>query len=144
MTPVPARRLVTEYVSSLVVMLALDSVWLSLTVPALYQPRLAEFLRPDPDLVAAILFYLLYVAGILLFAIAPARNRSPSFALRQGAFLGVVAYGTYDLTNQATLRGWPTLITILDMCWGAIITGTAAAAASWIARRWASGPELDR
>lgn len=133
------RRLVTEYASTLVVMLALDSVWLSLTVPALYQPRLAEFLRPDPDLVAAILFYLLYAAGTVVFAVAPARNRSATFALRQGAFLGVVAYATYDLTNQATLRGWPTLITILDIGWGAILTGTAAAGASWISRRWAAG-----
>jgi uncharacterized membrane protein len=139
MIEVSMRRRVTEYASTLVVMLALDSVWLSLTVPALYQPRLAEFLRPDPDLVAAILFYLLYAAGTVVFAVAPARHRSPTFALRQGAFLGVVAYATYDLTNQATLRGWPILITILDIGWGAILTGTAAAGASWITRRWASG-----
>jgi uncharacterized membrane protein len=139
MIRVPMRRLVTEYAATLVVMLALDSVWLSLTVPALYQPRLAEFLRPDPDLVAAILFYLLYAAGAVVFAVGPARDRSAIVALGHGAFLGVVAYGTYDLTNQATLRGWPTLITVLDIVWGAFLTGTAAAAASWISGRWAGG-----
>lgn len=139
MIRVSIGRLATEYAATLVVMLALDSVWLSLTVPALYQPRLAEFLRPDPDLVAAVLFYLLYAAGAVHFAVAAARDRSASFALRQGAFLGVVAYATYDLTNQATLRDWPTLITVLDIGWGAILTGTAAAAASWITRRWAGG-----
>ena len=130
------RRVLIEYMSALVAMLALDSVWLNLTASRLYQPLLGDFLRPDPDLVAAALFYLVYVGGAVFFAVVPARGRPLGQAARHGALFGIVAYATYDLTNQATVRGWPILITVLDICWGAILTAVAATVASWVSRRW--------
>ena len=129
------RRYLIEYVAMLVLMLAMDSVWLNLTAATLYKPILGDLLRPEPDLVAAVLFYLVYVAGAVYFAVMPVRDRSPWLALPQGALFGAVAYATYDLTNQATLRSWSTVITLADISWGAILTALAATGASLISLR---------
>ena len=115
------------YVVTAVVLLGLDIVWLSLAGTWLYRPLLGPILRPDFDPVAAVLFYLIYVAGIVVFVIAPSLPQAGwrRVAVR-GAFFGVVAYGSYDLTNQATLVHWPVIVTIPDLCWGAFLTATAA------------------
>jgi uncharacterized membrane protein len=128
-------RIATAYIVAGFVFLSLDAVWLSLASGLLYRPLIGELLRPSFTLTPAALFYALYVAGIVVFAVLPARSAGRlSDALLYGAALGVVAYGTYDLTNQATLRGWSWIITIADMIWGAILTGTAAAASVLVIR----------
>ena len=118
------------YLTSALVFLGLDAVWLSQMGPRLYKPLLrgllAEQVRPAP----AIIFYGLYLAGIVIFAVLPAPR--PAMALWRGAVFGLIAYATSDLTNQATMRGWPTVITLADLAWGAFATATAATVACMI------------
>lgn len=125
------------YLASVVVFLAIDFVWLTLANRFLYQPQLGHLLAEQPNLVVAAGFYLVYVIGIVVFAVLPAANAgSWLMALGLGALLGLVAYGTYDFTNLATLRDWPPLVTIVDLAWGTALTGTAALAGYWALRTW--------
>jgi uncharacterized membrane protein len=131
------RRLLLAYGVTLSCFLLLDACWLTLMGPRLYRPALAQLMADDVDLLAAALFYALYVAGLLTFAVVPGlERREPRRALRLGALMGLVAYATYDLTNQATLRGWPWFLTLTDLAWGAIVSATAA----WAAVRLTSPP----
>jgi len=131
-------RLVFAYVGGLLAMGLLDAVWLSTMVPMLYRPRLGALLLPRPVWWAAITFYLLYGAGVVFFAVQPAlKAESLSRAAMLGAALGLMAYATYDLTNQATLRDWPVVITVVDLIWGMVITASAASAGYLAASRLA-------
>jgi uncharacterized membrane protein len=124
-----------SYVATALAFLACDAVWLGLMATRLYRPRLGPLLRDDFALWPAAAFYLIYIAGILSFAIAPAFDSGRwTTALGRGALLGLVAYATYDLTNQATLRGWSSLVTIADLCWGSALTGVAATIGFSVAR----------
>lgn len=107
---------------------ALDFVWLSLAGPALYRPAIGPLLAEKVRLAPAVLFYLVYVAGVVGFVVVPtlATGDWRQAALRGAAF-GAVAYATYDLTNQATLRLWSTRVTLADLAWGAFATAVAAA-----------------
>jgi uncharacterized membrane protein len=109
------------------VFLGLDAVWLSFSASVLYRPLLGDLLRDDFLLVPAALFYVIYTAGIVAFAISPslASGRWTAAGLR-GLFLGLFGYAVYDLTNQATLRNWPVTITVADLIWGALLTAVAA------------------
>ncbi len=120
---------IIAYVASGAVFLAGDMAWLSIMGPRLYRPALGALLADKPRAAPAIVFYLLYLAGVLVFAVAPgARSGDWRRALLSGALFGLIAYATYDLTNQATLKVWPTRLTLADMAWGAAITAAAAAA----------------
>ncbi|MDE1916564.1 MAG: DUF2177 family protein [Sphingomonadales bacterium] len=122
---------------TLVTLLACDGVWLTVMSARLYRPHLHELMRDDVMMVPAVAFYLLYLGGVLVFAVAPARNRGDwRNAAWRGGFLGLVAYATYDLTNQATLRNWPVVITLADLAWGTVLTALAATAGYGAARRW--------
>jgi uncharacterized membrane protein len=115
------------YIATAVVFLACDSVWLTMTGDTLYRPLLGDLLLPGFRLVPAVLFYTVYMAGIVIFASSAAiASGRWSSALVNGALLGFVAYATYDLTNQATLKTWSTTITILDLSWGTVLTSIAA------------------
>jgi uncharacterized membrane protein len=119
------------------VFLGLDAIWLSTMAARLYRPAIGHLLAPDFALAPAALFYLLYVAGIVAFAVAPALASGRALeALARGAALGLLAYATYDLTNQATLRAWPWHLTLADMAWGTFVTGAAAWAAAATVLRW--------
>ena len=124
------------YIATALSFLGCDMVWLSLSASRLYRPRIGALLLDDFSLAPAIAFYLIYIGGILVFATAPARATGrATVALARGALLGFVAYATYDLTNQATLRGWSTIITLADLGWGTVLTGIAASLGFRIARR---------
>ena len=119
---------VLSYVATAIVFLACDIVWLALTSSRLYRPLLGDLLLPNFRAAPAVLFYLIYMAGIVFFAITPAVETGRwTSAFGHGAALGFVAYAAYDLTNQATLRSWSTTITVLDLCWGTALTAIAAA-----------------
>lgn len=123
------------YIGAAVTMLALDAIWLTLAVPRIYQPALGDLLAERPNLPVAGVFYLFYVVGIVVFVVLPAvEARSWLQALLMGGLLGLVAYGTYDFTNLATLRNWPVGLSILDVCWGIVLTGTAAVAGYGVTR----------
>ena len=117
------------------IMLVLDAVWLTLAIDRLYRPLLGHLMRPDGfDVGAAAAFYLLYLAGVVVLVLLVARDWRE--AAWRGAVYGLCAYGTYDLTNQATLRDWPWLVTVVDLGWGAGLTAVVAGGAfAWAGRR---------
>ncbi|MNV85631.1 hypothetical protein D3C71_1796000 [compost metagenome] len=115
------------YAATAAVFFAIDFVWLSTVSAGFYRPRLGTLLLEQPNLLIAGLFYLFYVGGIVYFAVAPAlAGGGWSKALIAGLVLGFVAYGTYDLTNLSTLRGWSWSVTFVDLAWGTALTGVAA------------------
>ncbi len=115
------------YVALMIVFLGLDAVWLSVMGPRLYRPILGDMLAQTLNAPAAIAFYVVYGLGVMVLAVAPAlREGAAGRAALSGAVLGFVAYATYDLTNQATLRVWSTRLTLADMAWGAALTALAA------------------
>lgn len=129
------------YGGAAVVMLVIDAFWLTFMGRALYRPILGDILLDGFRIAPAIVFYLLYVLAIQVFAVAPAvRSGSVMTALAYGAFLGLVCYGTYDLTNHATLKAWTTTLTVVDMAWGAFLTSASAGAGYMIARAFATPP----
>lgn len=126
------------YLATAVVFLGIDASWLTLTASRLYRPLLGDILVDGFNLAPAMLFYVIYIAGIVYFAVQPAFGTGSAVtAAMNGAIFGFVAYATYDLTNQATLKNWPVQVTIADLCWGTILTGTAAALGFLIARYFA-------
>jgi uncharacterized membrane protein len=127
------------YVGALVSFGAIDAVWLRLMGPVLYRPTLGDILLAEVRLGPAIAFYLVYPIGVLVLAVLPAlKPNSLAAAIGSGIILGAMAYATYDLTNFATLRNWTLQLTLLDIAYGAVITGFAAAA-SFLAARAVSG-----
>lgn len=116
-------------------MLVLDGVWLSTMVNSFYKSRIGHLMGPL-SYGPAIVFYLLYNLGVLILVIYPALQNKTSLiqVFINGAVLGMVAYGTYDLTNQATLKNWPLSLTVVDLLWGSLLTGLVATAAVWISR----------
>lgn len=115
------------YLVSFVTFFAVDIVWLGLVANKMYKKYLGFIMSPSPNWTAAILFYLLYMAGLVFFVINPAlEKKSPSYALLAGLFFGLVTYATYDLTNLATLQNWPLKITIIDLIWGSALGATVS------------------
>jgi len=121
------KRILIAYATTLVVFLGMDFVWLTLMTPRLYQPDLGALMSAKPNLIAAAVFYAAFVVGLVVFAVVPAlERRSWSRATSLAALFGVLAYGTYDLTNLATLRGFTLRLTVADMVWGAVVSAVAA------------------
>ena len=112
----------------LVPMLVLDGVWLAVIAKSFYARHLGALMSQNPVWAAAVLFYLLYAVGVVYFVVAPAVAGSLTWyaVILRGALFGLVAYATYDLTNHATIVNWPTIITVVDMAWGATITGVTS------------------
>ncbi|CAN7200761.1 DUF2177 family protein [Phenylobacterium sp. LjRoot164] len=131
--------LVAAYLAAGLAFAAVDAVWLTQVGPRLYRPALDAVLAERFDLTAAIAFYLVYIAGVVALAVLPAARDASGLprAALNGAMLGFVAYATYDLTNQATLKVWSWKITLADVAWGTFLTACAAAA-GYAAWRWAS------
>ncbi len=127
----PTRHFATAYAVAAGVFLLLDAVWLTTMASRLYRPAIGHLMRPDFDLTAAALFYTLYLLGIVVFVVRSAQSSGQAFA--RGALFGLICYATYDLTNQATLVGWPWHVTVVDLVWGAFVTGSSAAAARRLA-----------
>lgn len=127
------KRFVASWFAIAVPFLALDAVWLTVMAQRLYRPALGSIMRHDFDFAAAGAFYLLYFTGVVVFAVRAAASTRE--ALWRGALFGLVAYGTYDLTNQATVVGWPWHITLVDLAWGTFATAVAAAIAHRLTSR---------
>lgn len=120
-------KLVAAYLFTLVAFLGIDFVWLTRIARRFYAENLGEMLLDKPRLVAAAIFYALYVVGIVAFAVAPAlRAGGLTTAMLYGGLFGFLAYATYDMTNYATLKNWPLVIVLVDMAWGAALTGVSA------------------
>ncbi len=131
-------QFVWAYISAAVIFFALDMIWLAGVARNFYFSRLGDLLRDRPDFAVAAVFYLGYVAGVVYFAIAPAlAGGGMTRALLNGALLGLIAYGTYDATNLATLRGYSAQLALVDVVWGTCLSATAAGAGYWAAQRFA-------
>lgn len=124
------------YFIALFTFLAIDSVWLSLTLPTLYLAQIGHLMAEDANFLAAGIFYLLYIFGLLTFVIEPAiKTESLKQASLRGALFGLITYATYDLTNFATLENWSLLITVVDMAWGTILGGLVTLISVWAGKK---------
>ena len=120
-------RFIVAYIVTAVVFLGLDAIWLTQIALGMYRRELSALLLDKPNLPIAGLFYLLFVVGIVVLAILPALNGGSWLnALLMGAVLGLVAYGTYDITNLSTLKNWSLTVTIADLAWGSALTAVSA------------------
>ena len=109
------------------IFLVIDFIWLTVIAKSLYAQHLGYLMAPKANLVAALIFYLLFVVGLQFFVLNPALlNGNWVSVLLTGMFFGLVTYATYDLTNLATVRDWPILITFIDLAWGSFVSGITA------------------
>lgn len=117
----------TAYLVSLVTFVAIDLTWLGVMAPRFYKPTLDDIALANVNLPPAILFYVLYPLGLVIFAVEPSlRSGSIGTALLYGALFGFFTYATYDLTNQATLRNWTVALTVVDVAWGTVLGAVVA------------------
>lgn len=129
----PFTKLALSYLLTAVVFFAIDIAWLGFIAKGLYRRFLGNFLSDQVNWTAAGIFYLLFIAGIFIFAILPALEKeSWRHALLYGALFGFFTYATYDLTNLATLKNWPLPIVFIDIAWGMVLTGSVALAGYFI------------
>jgi uncharacterized membrane protein len=132
------NKYLAAYLAAALVMVVLDLLWLGVVARQMYQQAIGHLLAEKPKVLAAVGFYLVYPVGVLVFAVAPhAGDPGWGRTLVMGALFGFFAYATYDLTNLATLRGWPIRLTLLDMAWGTVLSA-ASAGAGKLAMNWAS------
>jgi uncharacterized membrane protein len=124
---ITAMKTLLVYLITVPIFFIIDLVWLGVVARGFYQKHLGYLMRPQVNWAAAILFYLLFIIGIVLFAVRPALElQSPVRALVYGALFGFFAYATYDLTNLATVRDWPVIVTAIDLIWGTVLCGSVA------------------
>jgi uncharacterized membrane protein len=117
-------KTVLAYAGILGTLLIVDGIWLGLIVKPFYRERIGHLMSPTVTWWAVMLFYFIYAFGILVLVVRPGASVGGVFAI--GALLGLVAYGTYDLTNQAVMRAWPLTVTVIDILWGSMLTAVAA------------------
>ena len=122
------------YFISLTVFLAIDTVWLTLIAKNFYAKHIGYLMAKNPNLIAALIFYLIFIAALIFFVITPALDKKMwTHALMAGLFFGLVTYATYDLTNLATIKDWPILVTVIDLIWGMFISAAVSVATYFIA-----------
>jgi uncharacterized membrane protein len=124
------------YLIALPVFLAIDLFWLGIIAKNFYARQIGSFLKPDVNWPAAMIFYLLFIIGLVLFVIIPAKGQNSWFqALSYGALFGLITYATYDLTNLATMKNWPLAVTIVDLIWGATLAALVSVITYFIAQK---------
>ena len=129
------KSIIISYLLTFVVFIIIDMLWLGVIAKNLYQKYLGEFLTDNVNWTAAIIFYLIYVVGISIFAIYPSVNKDSVYnAILMGALFGIFTYATYDLTNLATLKGWPLPIVFIDIIWGAVLSATVSLSGFYIVK----------
>lgn len=120
-------QFIVSYLATAFVFLAIDYVWLTQVATRFYFDRIGHLLMDKPNMAAAAAFYLIYVVGIVIFAVMPAlKSGSLTTALVFGALFGFFTYATYDVTNYATLKGWPLIVVIVDVAWGTVLSAVSA------------------
>ena len=120
----------------LVVMLIFDGVWLGTMYNRFYLPNIGHLTGNSFQLWPAVFFYLLYALGVTVFVLIPGLQSGEGCVnfLLKGVLFGVVAYGTYDLTNHATLKGWPAIVTVVDLAWGGFLTGISSLISAYVTK----------
>jgi len=124
------------YLTFLIALVAIDLVWLLGVAKNLYRDQMGDLMASEPKLVAGLAFYLIYALGVCIFVILPAISKqSLIYALQYGALFGFFCYMTYDLTNLAVVRNFPTQLAFIDMAWGSFVTAICAGLAYWVGNR---------
>ncbi len=115
------------YAVALTVFFAIDMLWLGVVAKNFYRTQIGHLMKTDINWIAAIVFYLIFIVGLVVFVISPAIDKgSWTHALIFGALFGLVCYATYDLTNLALAKDWPLLVTIVDLAWGAVLASSVS------------------
>jgi len=134
-------RMLTAYLSTLLAFLALDALWFATVIEVLYRPELEALLLTEFRVLPGLVFYVVYVTAVVVLAVRPfEQQQSSTKSALLGFLLGLAAYGAYDLTNLATLRGWSEIVTVVDWLWGACLTAAAAFAGSFTVQRFFAKP----
>ncbi len=129
------KTLFTSFIFVSIIFLIIDVIWLSITVKYLYRPALGGLLNDQPVMWAAVLFYIIYMVGLTIIIIHPAIVNDSIFqAFWTGIIFGVVAYGTYNLTNMATIKDWSSTVVLVDMLWGGFLTGFSSASGIYLSK----------
>jgi uncharacterized membrane protein len=130
-------KYVFAYLAAGTTFFAVDLVWLGIVAKSFYREQIGALMRDEINIPAAIVFYALYVVGVVIFAVSPALHTgSWRTAIALGALFGFFAYATYDMTNLATLRGWPIAMVAVDIAWGTFLTAISAAAGFLVTQRF--------
>lgn len=128
------------YLLTLSVFLSIDFVWLAFVARKFYADQIGFLMKSNVNFVAAFLFYLLFVFGLMVFVISPAlEKKSLMSAVLMGALFGLVTYATYDLTNHATVKNWPIIVTIVDLIWGTVLAASVSAISYLLAKKLGIG-----
>jgi uncharacterized membrane protein len=129
------KQMLIMYLITLAVFFLIDMIWLGVVAKGFYRRHLGPMLSPKVNWAAAVLFYLLFIVGLLVFVIKPALvGGEPLKALLLGALFGLISYATYDLSNLATLKDWPLVVTVVDLIWGTVLGGAVSFAGALIGR----------
>lgn len=111
------------YIIAFIIFIAIDAIWLGLVAPKFYKAQIGHLMADSPNFLAALVFYLLFIVGVVYFVVNPAIEAGEiSKVLIAGALFGFMTYATYDLTNLATLKDWPIVVTIVDLVWGTTLS----------------------
>jgi uncharacterized membrane protein len=131
----PITKLLISYALTFVVFFIIDMAWLGFIAKDLYKKYLGGFLSEQVNWTAAVVFYLLFIVGVFIFAILPSvEKNSLASAIALGALFGFFTYATYDLTNLATLKGWPINMVFIDILWGSVLTSIVSTAGFYIVK----------
>jgi uncharacterized membrane protein len=124
------------YLTFLITLLVIDLIWLLGVAKNLYQQEMGDLMATEPKLIAGLAFYLIYALGVCIFVIVPALSKqSWIYAVQYGALFGFFCYMTYDLTNLAVIRNFPTGLAFIDIAWGSAVTAVVAGIAYWVGNR---------
>ncbi len=124
------------YAVTFAVFFVIDIIWLGVVARSFYRQQLGHLMKDNVNWTAAIIFYALFIAGVLFFVLHPALQReSWTYALWVGALFGLISYATYDLTNLATLKDWPLVMAVVDLVWGAVLAASTAVISFFIMQR---------
>ena len=121
---------------ALPVFFVIDMFWLGLVAKNFYRAQIGALMKPDINWIAAIIFYIIFVSGLIVFVVTPSLERNSwTHALILGTFFGLICYATYDLTNLAVAKDWPLLVTIVDLLWGATLAALVSIITYFIAKK---------
>ncbi|WP_275789950.1 DUF2177 family protein [Pararhizobium gei] len=129
------KTMLFAYAGTAVSLFIADAIWLGLVARTFYRNQLGDLMLPSPNLAIAAIFYIFFAVAVVLLAVMPGlKAGSLATAIGYGAVLGLAAYGTYDITNLSTLKGWPVTMSLVDMAWGTFVTAMSAGCGFLVAR----------
>ena len=129
---------IISFIAIILSMVIIDGIWLGLMFKRFYLPNMNHLIADSPKFVPAVLFYIIFAIGLTFFVILPAIDKGSGYlnVLAIGMLFGLVTYSTYDLTNHATLKNWPWIVSVVDMAWGSCLTGAVSLISTFISRRY--------